>query len=707
MENDKNKRYSPGYEIDPLTGEKVIYGFDLLKENVFNQDQSEDKVFEYELLHRKRGNRLRIYTLNIPSRKQITRENSGENLTDEQLAAINIPFLETNNTGNTVVPMKYNSDSSGELIPQSKYLAFIPEKTSITDSEICDYTDCEFNFFLPEEQPIQEVLYPPGTFLRVAGQGGVQQSICDYPIYFVKEGNCICLIPNKETLHIMLLERNKVAASILVIEPVEFESFNLTEPCENRSEEWIPRFAKDSGCEFALPELELPIDEILDKLPKLPDVVQGPSGIPGLAGIPGIPGVSGVPGVPGTAGIPGEAGIPGVPGIPGEAGTPGEAGVPGVPGQDGECPDCPPSGGDGEDGGDEGGDVGGEGGGAGGPCGLYLITVPDTALDLTGVSSTTSLGGPSGGDEYVGTFVAYSTQYPEGLIEYTPCGDVGDGTATLNAVVKIKENQEQEEREKIIELARINAETAKKATLAGIAGAIAGAALNLIAIPIRTVIEQLFKIERAKQLAQSIELGNAMTVCSSTFPKVVTKNNPAGVEIVKIGECGMFEDVRATFQHNVTNGKIDLFLGNLGPQIIDGVNPLIVTYDRDNAIMPSFNIVVGSVYNVRFGNGEQIPYVLQGVTEETVDGGSSAIANEGESTLQLQYVGKKAPSDITYTFRFTEYFDPVDPTPDGFPYGNTDDTIPSDADFINNNTEGEPIDTGGLSPTGGGRGGGR
>lgn len=368
-------KYNPGFEIDPLTGERVLYGFDLLRESVFDQDQNVDKVFEYELLRRKRGNRLRLYTLNIPVREKITRGTSGENLTDDQLDAINPKLLKVNNIGNTVVPMKYIANDSGELVPESNYLAFIPEKTAITDSEICDYTSCQFNFFTGADQPIQEAIYPPGTFLRVAGEGGVQQSICDYQIYFVKESNCICPIPNKETLHIMLLERDKVAASVIVIEPVEFESFNLVESCEDRSEEWIPRFAKDSGCEFALPEIEVPIDEILSKFPKLPDVVQGPSGIPGLAGIPGIPGVSGVPGVPGTAGIPGEAGIPGVPGIPGEAGTPGEAGVPGVPGQDGECPDCPPSGGGGEDGGDEGGDVG-DGGGRPEdiPCQSYRVT---------------------------------------------------------------------------------------------------------------------------------------------------------------------------------------------------------------------------------------------------------------------------------------------------------------------------------------------
>lgn len=383
MERDSNKRYNPGFEVDPLTGEKVLYGFDLLRESVFNQNQNVDKVFEYELLRRKRGNRLRLYTLNIPVREKIARETSGENLTDDQLDAINPKLLEVNNIGNTVVPMRYTANDSGELIPESNYLAFVPEKTAITDSEICDYTSCQFNFFTGADQPIQEAIYPPGTFLRVAGEGGVQQSICDYQIYFVKESNCICPIPNKETLHIMLLERDKVAASVIVIEPVEFESFNLVESCEDRSEEWIPRFAKDSGCEFALPEIEVPIEEILSKFPKLPDVVQGPSGIPGLAGIPGIPGVSGVPGVPGTAGIPGEAGIPGVPGIPGEAGTPGEAGVPGLPGQDGECPDCPPSGG-GEDGGDEGGDVG-DGGGRPEdiPCQSYRVTtVGNTVIGL-------------------------------------------------------------------------------------------------------------------------------------------------------------------------------------------------------------------------------------------------------------------------------------------------------------------------------------
>jgi hypothetical protein len=333
QETNQNTRYTPGFEVDPITGERLYYPLDLLEKDVPTQDgdkvfeptQDGDKVFEYELIRRKRGNKLRLYSLNIPVREPITRENSGENLTNEQLDAINYKMLEANNIGNIIVPMKYASNEEGQLQPESRYLGFIAEKTTITDSEICDYTDCEFNFFISEEQPPLDSVYPPGTFLRIAGEGGVKENVCEYPIYFVKEGNCLCPIPNKETLHIMLLERGKIAGSIIVIEQIEAESFNLVESCEDRSDEWIPRFAKDSGCEFALPEIDIPIDEILSKLPKLPDVVQGPSGIPGLSGIPGVPGVSGIPGVPG---VPGESGVPGQEGTPGVPGAPSEPGVP-------------------------------------------------------------------------------------------------------------------------------------------------------------------------------------------------------------------------------------------------------------------------------------------------------------------------------------------------------------------------------------------
>jgi hypothetical protein len=288
---------------------------------------------KYVVFKEKVGNVYKEYVVDIKKREDVKNETSGENLTKEQLDAINIKFLSQNNLGKKIVPITYSS-LNGELVVNPAFLGIVPEKRVIADSELCSQIDCEFSFFTGDDAVEPEVIYPPGTFFRVALdtlEGGLSLPKCDQTIYFVTQGNCVCEIPNKKTLQVMLVERNKVIESVFVIESFQFDNFDVTGQCPDRASEWLERFEIESGCKTPEVDIDLsPFDNI--KFPELPSVIQGPMGMAGTPGFPGMPGVPGVPGNNGEAGSDGE---------PGESGSPGTPGQPGSAGAPGECPDCP------------------------------------------------------------------------------------------------------------------------------------------------------------------------------------------------------------------------------------------------------------------------------------------------------------------------------------------------------------------------------
>jgi hypothetical protein len=288
---------------------------------------NQEEFINYTITSEKVGNKVKKYQIDIEKRQDITNETSGENLTKEQLDVLNTKFLSQNNLGKKIVPLIY--EKIGEALKvKPAYLNLFPEKRLIKDSELCIQNICDFSFFTEIEQAEPEVIYQPGTFFRIANdtlQQGLSLPKCEQTVYFVTKGNCVCVIPNQKTLQVMLVERNKVIESVFVIETFQFENFEVTGQCPDRTSEWLERFAIESGCETPNVDIDLsPFDQI--KFPDLPNVIQGPMGMPGLGGAPGIPG------------RPGNNGVPGNNGQAGSAGQPGSDGQPGAPG---ECPDCP------------------------------------------------------------------------------------------------------------------------------------------------------------------------------------------------------------------------------------------------------------------------------------------------------------------------------------------------------------------------------
>lgn len=336
----------------------------------YSQKKNLERPFnlKYSLLSSKRGPQFLPYGYQIPRREPLTVELTGENFTTEQLNKLSIPFLESNAAGSKIVPLEYvNTGEDTSLVNftvKPAFLNVIPEKKLISDNELCIYVDCEFNYFVPQDPtPTRFQILPTGTFLRVVGMNAASVPTCSKTTYFVTNDNCICTIPNVQTLQVMLVERGKNADSILPLEPSDFTQFNVLGTCPDKSREWIDRFNVDSGCDISTPDLTLEdiLEEIIDRLPEVPEIIEGPAGVDGAAGPEGPVGAPGIDGAPGLAGDQGPQGFqgfqgfqgdegigtpgaPGGPGGPGPAGTAGENGVPGIPGPAGPTGPAGPAG---------------------------------------------------------------------------------------------------------------------------------------------------------------------------------------------------------------------------------------------------------------------------------------------------------------------------------------------------------------------------
>ena len=57
----------------------------------------------------------------------------------------------------------------------------------------------------------------------------------------------------------MLVERNKVIESVFVIESFQFDNFDVTGQCPDRTSEWLERFEIESGCK--VPEVDIDLNE--------------------------------------------------------------------------------------------------------------------------------------------------------------------------------------------------------------------------------------------------------------------------------------------------------------------------------------------------------------------------------------------------------------------------------------------------------------
>lgn len=139
------------------------------------------------------------------------------------------------------------------LIPTDKsklYLNFIPRKVYVSDSNLRNYTDTKFSFFVPAE------IIPPDKFTLVEGQifrcvkpdslPGPKES---YTYYIIEQGKKK-LIPNYKTLEVMLAERNLTLLSVKIVADNECQQIDLSvDQIPDKSAVWSEDYADQTNFE--------------------------------------------------------------------------------------------------------------------------------------------------------------------------------------------------------------------------------------------------------------------------------------------------------------------------------------------------------------------------------------------------------------------------------------------------------------------------
>jgi hypothetical protein len=596
------RRMSPGFEVDPLTGERLYYPLDLLRSDVVDLD------IKYTYLSNIFSGNTSYYKTDLQKRKPISKSsvdattgipkeanNLGDKYTEEDLKDLNREFVTKNNVGTNIVSMTYTKVDENTLEINPLHYRIMPQKRVVSDSDLCSQIDCSFTFFVEDEVAPPETIYPPGTFFRIAYDTQAQslsKTPCEQQIYFVKSGNCVCPIPNKQTLQVMLVERNKVIQSVFVIEPSQFEPFEVIEPCPDRTSEWIEDYEVSSGCKAPTLDVDLSaLDRI--NIPELPEVIQGPPGTPGAPGAPGVPGSAGAAGPPGAAGPAGAVGSPGAAGPAGQSGPEGPQGPQG--------PQGPAGGGGGDSGGDGGSGVDSGDGGTGiassfGECKQYNIQ-----------SRPPNLTKPAPGK----ILIIDSSTKEAGLYTIPPTGGFSDRVSSAIKPIFINRSNRQELIDVMSRLIDENPSSNNSEILNSLF-------TNKLYVPARSPIVELF--------------GD----CGSSQP----------IDVIPT------DNFTVSISHNIPNRVFNISFASGESYGIGFNNPYEETGEQ-NVFVPEFEYSLGDVVTMQNDRGDDEEYVLTDVRESSPTG-DVRLSNIGQRTSDFQSVGRSVASNIKYVFTFTK-----------------------------------------------------
>lgn len=122
-------------------------------------------------------------------------------------------------------------------------LNLIPQKTIITDTDIGNFVDVNFNFFVDDIAEYAD----PAPFSMIDGMlfryaDGHPKPINEYQYYIMQDG-IVKEIPNFKTLEVMLFERNENYNSVRIIERSQFNELVAStklEPGSNLAAQWSP-----------------------------------------------------------------------------------------------------------------------------------------------------------------------------------------------------------------------------------------------------------------------------------------------------------------------------------------------------------------------------------------------------------------------------------------------------------------------------------
>jgi hypothetical protein len=119
------------------------------------------------------------------------------------------------------------------------YLNFVPQKTIVSDSNLKDYTDVEFSYFLaPVIIPPDPFALPEGQIFRCVGTDSLPLPKESYTYYIIEDGKKK-LIPNYQTLEVMLANRGQTLLSVRIVpDKLCNEIPNSTGAIDDKSSSW-------------------------------------------------------------------------------------------------------------------------------------------------------------------------------------------------------------------------------------------------------------------------------------------------------------------------------------------------------------------------------------------------------------------------------------------------------------------------------------
>ncbi len=146
------------------------------------------------------------------------------------------------------------NSSGAYIIPTEKkqlYLNFIATKTVINDSNLREYLQTDFTFFVPDEIiPPDLFSLPDGTIFRCVSKDSVPQPKENYAYWIIEEGKKR-LIPNYKTLEVMMAERNLNLLSIRIVQENQCNEIpEETESIENKSASWTEEMKDQTNFEL-------------------------------------------------------------------------------------------------------------------------------------------------------------------------------------------------------------------------------------------------------------------------------------------------------------------------------------------------------------------------------------------------------------------------------------------------------------------------
>ncbi len=162
-------------------------------------------------------------------------------------------FIFQDNINKQNYPLSTRNGSGAYNVPitlDKVYLNYIPRKVYVSDSNLSEYNDSTFGYFVEEILPEPEKFtLIEGQIFRCVGQDSTPKPKEAYTYYIIQNSKKK-KIPNYKTLEVMLAERNESLLSVKVIQEQQCQDIPLaTEEIPDKASSWNESFSDKTTTE--------------------------------------------------------------------------------------------------------------------------------------------------------------------------------------------------------------------------------------------------------------------------------------------------------------------------------------------------------------------------------------------------------------------------------------------------------------------------